>query len=577
MRILQGQAISPGYASGFAHLLDSREAVEIPEYQIDSEDVDAELKRFEHAIEATERELSQVEQRVRSELGGTYSSIFSAHMGLLRDRQFAQQVRSRVRNDHVNVEQAVDSQVSELMQMLSSLENEYLRERAFDIRDLGNRLMRQLAGGGKTRYMQLAPRSIIVAHELLPSETIDLDREHVVGIITEQGGDNSHAAILARAMGIPAVTGVPDASTTIKSGSRLLIDGTLGSVTIAPTEAAAFDLASLKSDYDDSGASAERAEGMECVTLDGVSVSLLANLNRLDELILVDAHRLDGVGLFRTEFLYIDSPVAPSDERQLELYERLLDGLPDRRLIVRTLDLGGDKIPRFMHPHFEANPSLGSRGLRFSLAHPELFDTQLRALLKASPRGDLRILFPMVLGESDFAEARQQVERISDQLNLNRPPRLGAMIETPAALFSLREILQQADFVSIGTNDLTQYMLAADRETVEMVDDYSLLHPSVLRAIRHVVVSCEQAGCDLSVCGEAAGEVGTARLLVGLGVRQLSMSPVRAARVRVGIRNVQASQLADLAEQALEAASAADVKALLSRFQAEKTDPALRT
>ena len=229
--------------------------------------------------------------------------------------------------------------MSDLVRLLGSLENEYLCERARDIRDLGNRLMRQLVRGETHQYVQLAPRTVIVAHDLLPSETIDLDREHVIGIVTEEGGENSHSAILARALGIPAVTGVIDATSQIQSGSELMVDGNLGQVTLHPTEAAFADMATLKSDYDDATAAAVDAEGMECVTLDGVKVSMQANLNRLDELRMVDAHKLDGVGLFRTEFLYMDSPVAPFFERQVEAYQSLLDGLGGRKLVVRTLDL----------------------------------------------------------------------------------------------------------------------------------------------------------------------------------------------------------------------------------------------
>ncbi len=575
MRVLRGQSISPGYASGIANVVNLGDRVELTKYPISAAEIDSEIQRFQQAVESSENELKGIEHHVLAELGGMYSSIFSSHLSLLRDRQFIDQVRRRISESLINAEQAVELQVTELMRLIGSLENDYLRERANDIRDLGNRLIRQLDGNAMTRLRKLEPRSIIVVHELLPSETIDLDREHVEGIVTEQGGDNSHAAILARALGIPAVTGVVEATSRIKAGSRLLVDGTSGCVTIDPTNEAIAGLAALKSDYDDIGATAASAECLDCITRDGVKVSLLANLNREEEIELVNAHQLEGVGLFRTEFLYIDSPVAPSFDRQRDLYRRLIDGLCGRKLVVRTLDLGGDKLPRFMRTHYEANPNLGSRGLRFSLSEPELFSTQLRALLSAAVHGDLRIIFPMVVGESDFCRACRQVEQLSGELGLNSLPRLGAMIETPAALFALKEILQQADFVSIGTNDLTQYMLATDRDAADMADDYSVLHPSVLRAIRRVVTTADEAGCELSVCGEAAGEIGTACVLIGLGVRQLSMSPIRAVRVKLGIRNLAASELRELAEQALQADSVLSVKQLVREFQQGKPELSL--
>jgi phosphoenolpyruvate-protein phosphotransferase len=405
-----------------------------------------------------------------------------------------------------------------------------------------------------------------VARELLPSETIDLDREHVVGIVTEEGGENSHAAILARGLGIPAVTAVPDAVSRIAPGTRLLIDGAAGRVTISPTVAATADMSVLKRNYDETSTAAEDAESLDCVTKDGLRVSLLANLNRIGEARLVEAHQLAGVGLFRTEFLYMDSPSAPDYSRHLQVYQRLLRQLGGRRLVIRTLDLGGDKIPLFLARHREENPNLGLRGLRFSLARGDLFTPQLRALLAASQEGDLGVLFPMVLGESDLAEAVQRVQQLGDEMSLPRLPRLGAMIETPSALFSLNEILRQVDFVSIGTNDLTQFMLAADRDAADLMDDYSFVHPSVLRAIRKVVEACDEAGCDVSVCGEAAGDTSTACLLVGLGIRQLSMSPVRAARVRLAIRQTDSHELVDLAEQSLRADSSVRVKELLRQL-----------
>lgn len=565
MEILAGRPVSPGYAKGIAVVSVSDGAVEVPRYRIAQESVDLELTRFHEALERSRAELQQLERRVLTELGKTYASIFSAHLDLLHDREFTERVRQRVRGDLINVEQALDAQVADLAGLLESLESEYLRERARDIRDLGNRLMRQLVCGASPAYTRLAPRSILVARELLPSETIGLDRNHVVGIVTEEGGQNSHAAILARALGIPAVTAVSEATTRIAPRSQVFVDGNAGRITVAATAAAALHLAKLKSDYDHASTAAVDAEGLACVTQDGEHVRLLGNLNRAEEISLVESHHLDGVGLFRTEFLYLDSPVPPSCQRQREVYERLAARLHGRTLTIRTLDLGGDKLPKFLVPQHEPNPSLGVRGLRFSLTRPDLFVPQLRALLLAGRLGNLRILFPMVLGESDLALAIRQVERLAQEADLDKSPRLGAMIETPSALFSLKEILQQVDFVSIGTNDLTQFMLAADRESTCLGDDCSMLHPSLLRAVHQVVEMCDDAGRELTVCGEAAGDPDTACLLLGLGVRQLSMSPGRAARVRMRVRQTQMSQLVELAQRAVEADSPATVKAALEQ------------
>jgi phosphoenolpyruvate-protein phosphotransferase len=386
----------------------------------------------------------------------------------------------------------------------------------------------------------------------------------VVAIVTEQGGENSHAAILARALGIPAVTGVTRATSKIRTGTKLLVDGENGIVTITPNDGAVRNFSVLRREYDDGSLLAKEAESRDCVTRDGAAISLLGNVNRPHEVSWIPGHHLEGVGLFRTEFMFMDSTEPPDAERQQRVYESAASVLEGRMLTIRSLDLGGDKLPAFLQLHHEANPNLGLRGLRFSLAEQTMFDVQLRAILSASRASKgIRVLFPMVLGASDLLSIVDRLGSIAADLGIERRPPVGAMIETPAAIFSLEEILEIADFVSIGTNDLTQFMLAADRNEVELADDYSVLHPSVLRAIRKVVEACNDAGREACVCGEAAGDPETACLLVGLGVRQLSMSPLRAARVRLMLRGITCDRLQNLAQDALHADSHQTVRQLI--------------
>ncbi len=302
------------------------------------------------------------------------------------------------------------------------------------------------------------------------------------------------------------------------------------------------------------------------MTRDGTDISLLANINRPYEARFVRLHHLHGVGLFRTEFMYLNRLEPPDVQTQLKTYQtanELLDGLP---LVIRTLDLGGDKIPLFLTPHHEANPNLGLRGLRLSLAHRQLLETQLEAILQASRTGDVRVLFPMVLGGDDLAEGISVFQQVARRMGISDLPPVGAMIETPSALFTLEEILREADFVSIGTNDLTQFMLAADRDAVELLEEYSVIHPAVLRAIDRIVQAAQQANRPVCVCGEAAGYPLTSCLLVGMGVRQLSMSPLRAARIRTSIRAMRLDDAKDLAARALRASSTAAVRKLLVQF-----------
>lgn len=566
MEFLCGHPVSPGFAQGTAVLLSADDAVVVPRYRITPDKVEHEVERFQSALLRCSSDLQDLEQRVNSELGYEHSSIFSAHLALLHDKGFVDRVLGRIRRDSINAEQALQLSVGELAERIQALDNPYLRERAGDVRDIGQRVLRQLVRGEARQGARLEPRSVVVARELLPSETIDLDREHVAAIITEEGGENSHAAILARAMNIPAVTAVVGATARIAPGTQLLVDGQSGRITLTPTDLAANDFRVHTSEFANAASAAVRDECLDCVTQDGTVVALSANLNRPSETHLVADHHLSGVGLFRTEFMFIDSSEAPSLERQIEVYVNVIQALRERPLVVRTLDLGGDKLPRFLAGTHSANPSLGSRGLRFSLSHSELFETQLRALAVACNRTcaeNVRVLFPMVLGEGDLQLGIDRLRAMATEVGLKRIPKVGAMIETPSALFALDRILELVDFVSIGTNDLVQFMLAVDRHAVDSAGDYSVLHPCVLRAVRSVVEACGAGGRELSVCGEAAGDPLTGCLLVGMGIRHLSMSPVRAAQVRQAIRHNRCDNLQRIAEQALRSDSANCVRQLL--------------
>jgi phosphoenolpyruvate-protein kinase (PTS system EI component) len=368
-------------------------------------------------------------------------------------------------------------------------------------------------------------------------------------------------------MGIPAVTGIASATSRIPTGAPVLVDGERGVVCVKPSRTAMQHFAAHKSSYDEDSSAAAAVAELQCATKDGTRISLLANINRPQEASLATSHHLDGVGLFRTEFMFLDSAEPPSFERQVRAYRQVIESVSPRPVCVRTLDLGGDKVPAFLTLQHETKANLGARGLRFSLAERTLLETQIRAVMAAAEdRPGVRLLLPMVLGAGDLSEALELVRTLSSQSGFAGKLEIGAMLETPAALFALDEIFQLADFVCIGTNDLTQYMLAADRDAAELADDYSVLHPGVLRAIAQVAQAGRSADREVSVCGEAASYPRTACLLVGLGVRQLSMSPRRAARVRYLLREMHLSQLQQLADQTLGARSTAQVKQLLQNL-----------
>lgn len=565
MKVIRGKSLSPGYGMGRAVVLGAAR-LPVPQYRIQPAQVDAEHRRLQQALDRSREELEQLQARVMAELGHEVADIFSAHLAFLRDKQFVERVKEQVARDLVNVEQACRAVISDLAEALAKVDDEYLREREQDVRDMGRRVLRHLARHAGPGLADLPPESVLVARELLPSDLIELDRDHVAAIVTEQGGWTSHVAILARSLGVPAVTGVRDATAEIEEGARLLVDGEAGMVWIVPSEEEAAHFAGLKERYERAASVAAAEERRACVTRDGVPIRLYANIARPHEAAEVARHYLDGVGLFRTEYLFLGEQKPPGFERQRDAYQLAAELLGGRPLVLRTLDLGADKNPPYLAARFPVNPSLGLRGLRLCLAAEELFRTQLRAILANFPRHDVRILFPMVLGAGDLQRALAVLRSVAAEAGLEKLPPVGALIETPSAVFTIGEIVRHVDFVSIGTNDLTQYVLAADRNSLEMFEDCSILHPAVLRAVKAVVQAAAAAKRPLCVCGEAAGDPVVARLLVGLGVRELSMSPALAPRVRQLLRGASCAELERFAQEAVECESPEAVRQTLDRL-----------
>lgn len=569
MRILHGKPISPGYARGLAFVYSKDYHPKVDRYNIEKEQVYNEYQRFHEALERSCSELKDLRQKVFNELGHSESQIFAAHLGLLNDRQFISKVKERIERDLINVEHAIDEEVNDLVKLLSELENEYLRERASDMKDIGRRVLKHLGHGHENILKSIKSGSVLVAEELLPSDTLNMDRGHISAIVTEFGGDTSHSAILARSLGIPAITGIINVCSNVSDGVELLVDGETGTVTIAADEEDLGRFDAEKKEYERVTSDAEAAEETKCITLDGVGITLLANIGRLEEVTEIKRHNLDGIGLFRTECLFLQSGKPPTMEEQLSAYTQVADTLPDMPVNIRTLDLGGDKKPHFLSSKFQHNPNLGARGLRFSLLEKELLQTQLQAITKANRHGNVKVLFPMVMGGFDLRKAVEWLHAAKEEVKADRTPEIGAMIETPSALFELEEILQFADFLSIGTNDLAQFILAADRNATDLLSDDSVLQPSVLRAIDKTIKLANKKNRPVCICGEAAGNPTIACLFAGLGIRQMSMSPVRAARVRYVLSKCKANDLENLANKALRSESPEQIVSLTKEFAEE--------
>ena len=576
MSIAEGIPISPGYASGVAVVLgfEVERRLEVPNRNISHSEVGSECERLDEALVRASRDLELIKQTALSEPSlADFAPLLSAHSAMATE--IAALVKQHVGREFVNVEQALDSVILHFVDRFQGLDNAYFREREQDIRDVGRRVMRHLVDSAGWANEPLPPGSIIVARELLPSETVELAHSGMVAIVSEHGGRYGHTAIVARSLGIPAVTGIANVTSQIQSGMRLLVDGEAGIVTGMPSHSEERSFEDKKRQYQVTVKAVD--ETLPCVTRDGIEVSLVANVGRPEDIESVAQHNLAGVGLFRTEFLYLESHERPSFQKQLEVYQRMAIGLQGSPLVIRTFDLGGDKMPPFLLMEgTDKHNSVHLRGLRFSLAERHLLEMQLKAIVQVAQTSEVRILFPMVIGSDDFAQAIATVDRMIDQIDALRRPPIGAMIETPAALYALDEVLELADFVALGTNDLTQYMLAVDRDLAEGMDECTATHPAVLRAIRQVIEAAEQWGRPVCVCGEEAGNPEFACLLVGLGIRELSMTPVRAASVRHALRQIGCNDAVKAAETALRCRTPQQVRDITRRLQSLKARSAPR-
>lgn len=564
MKRIEGKPISPGYAEGRAFIYGVSGSRSIPEYSVDRDKTREETERFERAIVRSVAELEQLRDHIVHELGESESEIFEAHLMMLKDSTFIQKINKRVETELINAEKAVIAEIGNLEKLLMDVKDEYLQERSQDFRDVGRRILKNLSHESERgdSIKKLPSGIILVAHELLPSDTIFLDRKNVAAILTEKGGTSSHTAILASSLGIPFVTGIKDITYHIKHDDRLLVDASQGIVIISPDKTKFDVFKEDKKRYDEAFRYAEEQESKICATKDGEEIYLYANIGRIEELDMVRQHHLHGVGLFRTEYLFLESPAPPSKDKQAGEYRKIMEMINPLPVVIRTFDLGGDKNPLFLKRDFESNPNIGLRGLRFALANRDLFSTQLDAILKTARDGEIQILLPMILGPADLDETLSLIKEAAERENVAVLPKIGAMIETPAAVFEIDEIIKRVDFISVGTNDLTQFILAADRGAPDMMDYYSATHPAVIKAIRHVIVRAAEHDCPLTICGEAAGIPVTAALFIGMGVKRLSMSPVRATMVSRMIRNIRYEDFKAAAEEALTLSDSGKVERL---------------
>jgi phosphotransferase system enzyme I (PtsI) len=575
--IVQGIPASQGIAYGqvFVYIQSN---VEVPSYAVDPEKGIDEIARFDRALVITRQQISKIKNEVEKNIGPEEALIFDAHLMVLEDQALIGETIREFEGTGRNIETCFNKVAARYIQAFSEIDDEYLRERAGDIRDVAQRVLQNLLGQAENSLTRLADKRVVVANDISPSDSAGIDRSAALGIVTDSGSKTSHAVIVARSMKVPAVVGVRDLSQRVQNSDWVIVDGYDGLVIINPSESTLFRYGKIREQREGVESRLLEANRQPAVTLDGVAVTLMANIEKVDEVKLVKDYNAEGVGLFRTEYLYLNSSRVPSEAEQAVAYRTVVESLAPLPVVIRTLDLGGDK-PMAGNPGLfpkESNPFMGFRAIRFCLEHTDIFKDQLRAILMASAHGKVRIMYPMISGAEELARANVVLDECKAELRKKRTAfdeklEVGTMIEIPSAAATSDLLAQECDFFSIGTNDLIQYLLAIDRVNDRIAHLYEPTHPAVLRTLKTIVDEAHRAKIPVSVCGEMAGDPVLVPLLLGLGVDALSMTPPLIPAVRYLVRAMKMADAKKLAKEALGMSSPKDILTRCLDFYNERT------
>lgn len=576
MESLKGIAVSPGVVIGRVFVLDDVRQ-RIARRTVAPQAVRAESQRLERAMDASMHELAVLRDQTRQEFGDEAAKIFAFHIGMLCDPTLTTPMREMVESDRVTAEYAVWKTLQDLGRRFESLPNPTLRTKVDDVRDLSVRVLRHLIGEHESRLGKLDHRAVVVARDLTPSQTAAFDRKHVVAFATDLGGRTSHTAIFARALGIPAVVGCGDITEKASDGTEVIIDGDRGVVILDPTPE---QLEEYRGHIEQSrlfALSLDELSSLPAETRDGAHVELLGNIEFPDEVPMVLSRGGEGVGLYRTEYLYLTTTAEPTEQVHFEAYRRAVALLKGATLTIRTMDLGADKYTQERAQTPERNPFLGLRSIRYCLQAIPMFRTQLRAIMRASAYGPIKIMFPLITTTGEFRQARFLLNDVMEDLEeegvaYDRHVPIGMMVEVPAAALMADIFAREADFFSIGTNDLVQYTLAVDRTNEKVAGLYNPGHPAVIQLVGQVIQAAQRRGIPVSCCGESAGDLGYAMLLIGLGLRTLSVTAGSIPMLKRLIRSITVAQCEHLAQRAASLDSDVAVSALL-RDAARKTLP----
>ena len=562
----EGVGVSPGMACSKIHVVRD-DLDDVVRYRIAPSQIPDEIGRFETALIQTRMQILEMQQRIAESIGAKDAAIFDAHLLVVEDRTLIDEVLRKLETDLCNVEWVFQEVATRYAETLNKIDDPYLRERALDIQDVTKRVIRNLQGKAPKTFLALSEQHILIAHNLTPSDTASINRANVLGIATDVGSRTSHAAILARSLNIPAVVGLHDITAKLETGQHVLVDGSDGLLIIDPAPETVAHYAEIESRRAVVAAQLKELRTTRSTTRDGHHIVLSANIELPEDVEAVAANGAEGIGLYRTEFLYLNRTSLPTEHEQFETYRRVAERLRPDPLIIRTFDLGGDKLaPGTVDIADELNPFLGWRAIRLCLEHIDIFKTQLRAILRASAVGNIKIMFPMISGLEELRRAKAVLAECKDELRRSGIPfgkeiEVGAMIEIPSAAICANALAPEVDFFSIGTNDLIQYTLAVDRVNEKLAHLYEPTHPAILRLLKMIAEAAHANHIWVGVCGEMAGDVALIPLLLGLGMDELSAGATLVPRVKRAVQSLAIPECRELVEETLKLNTASEILA----------------